>query len=240
VRQRILILFDIDATLVSTSRAGFFAMGDAGRELFGEHFVTDGVSFAGRLDPLIIHDLLTTNAVEPDEQNIGGMRQGYVRHLRGRLGVPGTAAALPGTRDLVRRVHTDTRFVTGLLTGNYPESGQLKLGACGFGIDDFEIKVWGSDSPHIPPDRTHLPPVAFMRFQAQLGQPVAPDQAVIIGDTPHDVACAKAHGCRSVAVATGMFSEQALRDAGADLVVGSLAATEDILSWLHGAGSARA
>jgi phosphoglycolate phosphatase-like HAD superfamily hydrolase len=229
-----LILFDIDATLVTTTRAGIHALGDAGRELYGERFTIDGVDYAGRLDPLIIRDLLAVNAVDPSEASVSGMRQGYLRHLAARLGVPGTARALPGVPKLIQGVRSDARFVTGLLTGNFPESGRLKLGACGIDADGFEICVWGCDSPHEPPDRSHLPAVALTRYQDRYGTALAGERVTIIGDTPHDVACARAHGCRCLAVATGMFDVAALAEAGADRVVSTLEDTEDILTWLRG------
>jgi phosphoglycolate phosphatase-like HAD superfamily hydrolase len=64
------------------------------------------------------------------------------------------------------------------------------------------------------------------------GRTIDPSRAVIIGDTPHDVSCARAHGLRSLAVATGVFSVDQLGATGADRVVPSLADTTDILTWL--------
>jgi phosphoglycolate phosphatase-like HAD superfamily hydrolase len=64
------------------------------------------------------------------------------------------------------------------------------------------------------------------------GRTIDPRHAVIIGDTPHDVSCARAHGLRSLAVATGVFSVDQLSRTDADRVVPSLADTTDILAWL--------
>ena len=45
-----LILFDIDMTLLKTNGAGRRAMQNAGAALFGRAFTIDGLDFSGRLD----------------------------------------------------------------------------------------------------------------------------------------------------------------------------------------------
>ena len=232
--ERLLVLFDIDATLVTTSRAGIKSMEDAGRELYFETFSIEGVNFAGRLDPLIIADLLVANGLEPTERRCEEMRAGYGRNLGMRLRVAGIANALAGVANLVDRLDGNDRFSLGLLTGNFPETGRMKLRACGIDSDRFPIQVWGCDSPHEVPARDHLPAVAFERFEAHFGEPIQGDRACVIGDTPHDVACAKAHGCRSIGVATGSFDVSDLESAGADLVVKDLRQTDAIVAWLEG------
>jgi len=54
----------------------------------------------------------------------------------------------------------------------------------------------------------------------------------VIGDTPLDIDCARAHGARSIGVTTGPFSRSALTDAGADLVVDSLGEIERVIGFL--------
>ena len=232
--ERLLVLFDIDATLVTTSRAGIKSMEDAGRELYFEAFSIEGVNFAGRLDPLIIDDLLVANGLEPTARRREEMRAGYGRNLGRRLRVDGIAGALGGVADLVDRLAGDARFSLGLLTGNFPETGRMKLRACGIDSSRFPIQVWGCDSPHEVPARNHLPAVAFERYEACFGEPIGGDRTCVVGDTPHDVACAKANGCRCIGVATGSFSISALESAGADLVVTDLQETETIVEWLAG------
>lgn len=230
--ERILVLFDIDATLVTTSKAGIKSMQDAGRELYFKTFSIEGVNFAGRLDPLIIDDLLEANGLEPTERRREEMRAGYGRNLGVRLRVPGIASALGGVANLVDRLSENDLFSLGLLTGNFPETGRMKLGACGIDSDRFPVQVWGCDSPHDVPARDHLPAVAFERYEEHYGEPIQGDKACVIGDTPHDVACAKAHNCRCIGVATGSFSVAELKSAGADLVVKDLHQTDTIVDWL--------
>ena len=226
-----LILFDIDATLLTTSRAGIRAMGLAGRSLFGDGFDEHAVDYAGRLDPLIIADLLDAHGRDGGPGVVDEFRAAYGRFLGELLAEPGIAGSCPGVPALLGALAA-TDAALGLLTGNFPETGRLKLSASGLDPDSFSVAVWGSDSPHDPPARDHLPPVAMARFEAAFGHAVEAERVTIIGDTVHDVACARAHGCRSLGVATGTYEEDALRDAGADLVASDLSDTEGVLSWL--------
>ncbi len=230
-----LILFDIDATLLTTTRAGIHAMGHAGRELFGTSFDEHAVEYSGRLDPLIIHDLLTVHAKPTGPEAIGVFREAYRRHLEGLLADRSLARPCPGIDALLDALAHRTEITLGLLTGNFPETGEIKLRAAGIDPARFAIAAWGSDSPHDPPARDHLPPVAMARYGVLGRRPIEPDSVVIIGDTPHDVACARAHGVRSLAVATGMFSVEQLVAAGADWAVPTVENTEEIVRWLCGA-----
>ena len=225
-----LILFDIDATLISTSGVGIRAMEAAGRELFGPAFASAGVEYAGRLDPLIVRDLLIANGHEPSAANMLTLRNGYRKHLTLKLPHAENARALPGVPALLDAL--EHRSALGLLTGNYQDTGSLKLRACGIDPDRFPISAWGDESPHTPPDRAHLPPVALDRYRARFGRTADPARCAIIGDTPHDIRCAKANGLRALAVATGMFSVEALTAAGADRVVPDLALTASVTDWL--------
>jgi phosphoglycolate phosphatase-like HAD superfamily hydrolase len=226
-----LIFFDIDATLITTGGVGIKAMVDAGRELFGPSFVVDGIPFAGRLDPLILADMLVKNGVEVCDEHMLAMRKTYGRHLPRHLAA-GTGRSLPGVLDLISRLHGRDGVVLGLLTGNFEETGLLKLRACGVPTERFTLNVWGDESPHRPPARNHLPGVGLGRYRERYARSIEPGRVVIIGDTPHDIACAKAHGCRSLGVATGSSSIADLQAAGADHTVGDLAETDLIERWL--------
>ncbi len=227
-----LVLFDIDATLIRTSGAGIRAMVSAGRALFGASFIgADGIDFAGGLDPLILRDMLGKSGVPGSIDNLRAIRAEYRVHL-GRALVPGVGRALPGVRELLGALPRRDGVALGVLTGNFAETGRLKLAACGVDPDQFTICAWGDDSPHEPPAREHLPPVAMARYRERFGRAIEPSRVIIIGDTPHDVRCALAHGCRVLAVATGQFSVDTLNAAGAHRSVSDLSATDDIVRWL--------
>ncbi len=227
-----LILFDVDATLITTSRSGVAAMGLAGRAIFGPEFDENTVEYAGRLDPLIIRDLLVAHGKAPEPDVVAQFRAGYRANLEILLARPGVARACPGVSALLDVLGGRDDLVMGLLTGNYPETGSVKLRACGIDPDRFPIQVWGCDSPHDPPARDHLPPIGVARFQERYGRPLAAKDVTIIGDTPHDIACARAHGCRGLGVATGQFSIEDLERAGADLALPDLSDTERVIQWL--------
>jgi phosphoglycolate phosphatase len=230
-----LILFDIDATLITTSRAGMAAMEDAGRELFGPAFTTEKTEFAGRLDPLILADLLRDNGLEVTPAAVAAMRDGYRRLLPLKL-KERKCSACPGVQDLLARLRGREGLVLGLLTGNFADTGQVKLRACGVDPEQFAIRVWGDESPHPKPSRDHLPEIGIKRYRASVG-PIEARRVTIIGDTPHDVACARAHGCRSLGVGTGMHAPEVLLRAGADHALKDLSQTDTVLEWLIGSPS---
>ncbi|MHC4415792.1 MAG: HAD family hydrolase [Planctomycetota bacterium] len=223
-----LILFDIDGTLLLTHRAGACSMLDAAREMFGEAFTFDGVEIAGRMDPLIWADAARVNGIADPHAHHDRFRAVYARHLARRLHHNHKVTVLPGVRPLVAALDAIDHVQLGLLTGNYPETGRLKIEAAGLDPDMFAVAAWGSDAP----TRRDLPGVARARHARRTGTPVGPDDTIIIGDTPHDVDCARAHGCRCLAVATGPYSRRELEACGADLLVDDLSQTDEILSWI--------
>ena len=223
-----LILFDIDGTLLLTQKAGMHAMLDGGRELFGDHFTIEGVEFSGRLDPLIWNDLAAKNGVPNHNGEHERFRAVYARHLRRRLNENPTAMLLPGVRSLVDSLRLHAHVTIGLLTGNYPETGRLKIERAGLHPDLFLVAAWGIDGD----SRRDLPPVAIRRYVELTRRSLHAGDVVIIGDTPHDIDCARCHGCRSIGVATGYFSMTQLREAGADLAVENLSEVEEVIAWL--------
>lgn len=233
------LLFDIDSTLLDSSRSGMRAMLDAGRELFGEGFSTEGIEYAGRLDPLIVHDLLVRIGVEPTAAAHGRFREVYRGHLEQRLAAPGVARTLRGVDSLLERLRRESGVSLGLLTGNYEETGSLKLRASGIDPAWFGVRVWGDESPHWPAKREHLPPIGIRRFGERSGRPIEAERVMIIGDTPEDVRCARVNGCGVLGVATGKYPVEELRAAGASQVVEDLSDVERVMGILLGGRLAR-
>jgi phosphoglycolate phosphatase-like HAD superfamily hydrolase len=115
----------------------------------------------------------------------------------------------------------------GLLTGNFEAGARIKLEY--FDLwRYFRCGAFGDDAA----DRNALVPFAVSRAR-ECGVPdLSPRDILVVGDTPHDIACAHASGATPVAVATGMFTTEQLRDSGADIVFRDLSDTAAFTSLL--------
>lgn len=225
-----LILFDIDGTLLKTHGAGLRAMSKALSDLHGPHesgtYDLAGIDTSGRLDSHIWRDLSRKHDLPHDEATHERFRERYRHHLGEGFAGDSVSEALAGSRELVERLHPEPELTLGLLTGNYATTGRLKVASAGFDPDRFVVNAFADDGP----DRRSLPPVAIDRYRERHGRPVAPESVLIVGDTPHDVDCAVHNGCACLAVTTGRHPADEL--AGADRIVDSLEAIEDLAGWI--------
>lgn len=228
-----LIFFDIDATLLLTDGMGIRAMLDAGRDLFGPAFRPADVPYAGRLDPLIIHDMLASSGIDPSPARREAMRRAYALRLRAAFEGPHTARLLPGAAEVVAALGAWPDVTLAILTGNFEETGSLKLARCGLPPQRFHLHVWGDQSPSDPPTRDDLPRVGIDRHAASTGRRPRDDAVWIVGDTPHDVRAARANRIRCLGVATGRYSARELGECGADAVLPDLADTARVLAILR-------
>ncbi len=225
-----LILFDIDGTLLRSERAGISAMTSAMAELHsGLQVNWEAVPVSGRLDHLIWNDLVRLHGLPAGAAEEARFRSVYAAHLERRLREHPTAHSLPGVSRLVEHLASHPDYTTGVLTGNWQVTGTMKIRAAGLKTEHFKVAAWAEDGA----SRRHLPPVAMARLQAVRGQPVDPRQVVIIGDTPQDVDCALHNGCLCIGVGTGHYEPSVLQEAGAHLALPSLAETDGILEWLE-------
>ncbi len=224
-----LVLFDIDGTLLQSQHAGMHAMVDAFEELhIGKTFSFDGIDIAGRLDTLIWHDMVRRHEVSDDAESHEVFRETYRRHLAKRLQENNTVKAFHGVVELVDRLVQEPNVELGLLTGNYPATGRLKVEFAGLSHDHFTVNAFAGEGA----TRRDLPPIALRRYREKHGRDIERERVVIIGDTPHDVDCAHHNGCLCLAVATGQFTAAQLRECKADHVVESLSPVEPIVRWL--------
>lgn len=223
-----LILFDIDGTILLTQRAGTAAMLTAAKELFGDQFTVDGIEIGGWLDPLIWEAIAAANGIEDPASHHDRFRLTYQKHFEDRLASNATVQILPGVIDLLNALKLINDVTIGLVTGNYRETGLMKLEAAGIDTNIFKVAAWGTDGSH----RRELPPVAIKQYEAHSGQAISPSDVVIIGDTLHDIDCAKANGCRSVAVSTGFCDADVLAANEPDLLVSDLSDTNMLIEWM--------
>lgn len=223
-----LILFDIDGTLLRSYGEGIRAMQDAASDLFGTPCSIDGISYAGSLDPVIWKEICAINGVHPTDELHRRFRDGYREHLARRIERGARVERMPGVAELIDALSRCDDVAIGLVTGNYPETGRMKIETAGIMFDVFRHFGWGSDGPH----RRDLPPVAIGQYEIALRRRIARDRVIVIGDTPHDVDCALHNGCRALAVATGQFDAASLHESGATRVVADLSATDDLVEWM--------
>ncbi len=136
---------------------------------------------------------------------------------------------LPGVPEVLRALDADPAVRSSVLTGNTQANAVVKLAA--FELTpwiDLEIGAFGSDDA----DRTALVPVALERARRLRGLALGPDDVWVVGDTPRDLACARAGGVRCALVATGHAPLDELRGTDADAVLEDLADVDAVVKLL--------
>jgi phosphoglycolate phosphatase len=215
----LLVLWDVDGTLVDSAGHGRHAFEEAFEDVVGG--VPEWVEYAGRTDHQIALSMLNGSAehlpalLEQLAGRLAARKELIAREGRVYPGVPETLAAL----------HETDGVINSLLTGNLEANAAVKVGA--FGLDrwlDFEAGAYGSD-PH--ERRSDLVDVARERAAARYAAMSSePMDAVLIGDTPLDVLAAREAGARAVAVATGFADLDALRESEPDALLQDLRDTD--------------
>jgi len=226
-----LVLFDIDGTLVLTGRAGIRAMNRACEEVIGHVGALDGIPVAGRTDWIILHDALGAIGHALDDDLFARLRDAYVGHLEEAIAEPGEGvkAVMPGIRPLLDTLAARPDVFLALLTGNFERSARIKLAH--FDLwRYFRCGAFGDDAA----DRNALVPFALERAKGCGLEAIPPESIFVIGDTPHDVACARAVGAVPIAVATGTFTVDQLRASGAEIVFEDLSDTDAVLRLIAG------
>ncbi len=212
----LLLLFDIDGTLLHRASAEHAtALHEAMHAVYGVDTTRIRVEAAGRTDIEIARATLLSAGVSAAriEERFGVLRatavEAYARHVPADL----STTVAPGMAELLARLAARDDVLLSLVTGNLEPIARLKLRAAGLehyfpsGQGGF-----GSDSE----DRTDLPPIARRRAGTR-ERPHPRERTVVIGDTPRDIACARADELRVVATATGPCRAEDL--VGADAVV---------------------
>lgn len=226
-----LVLWDIDHTLVDYTAISTDWYAEAFAAVTGRPMSTVPF-FHGQTERAITTGLLVAHDIEPTEETVRAVWASLIaqsERSRDRLSVEGKVLA--GAQAALATVATHGHVVQSLVTGNLPEIAEHKLAA--FGLHehvDLTIGGYGAISAHRP----DLVPHAVELAAAKHGVAFAPEAVFVVGDTPNDVAAALAHGMVSVAVATGAFTAADLRDAGAHVVLESLAETEVVVGALVG------
>ena len=212
-----LLLFDIDGTLLlKATREHVEAVTAAIREVWGVRDLA-AVDAAGRTDRDIVRQVLMRKGV--DTRRIDDGMASFVdaaADAYGRL-VPDDLAShvAPGVPAALEALAARDGTLLTLVTGNLEPIARMKLHAAGLARYFARGQgAFGSDHE----DRAALPAIARARAARRNGgTPWPRRKTVVIGDTPRDIACARADGVRCVAIATGPYRADELR--GADKVI---------------------
>lgn len=224
-----LILFDIDGTLIVTGRAGQRAMTRAFEAMCGLADALQRVDVAGRTDRIIMTDALSSSGRALDEPFVEQFRIVYADFLREELqrdGV-GRKGTLPGVPALLDQLAVRPDVSLALLTGNFRVSAEIKLAH--FGL--WRYFAWGAFADDAV-ERNDLLPVALSRAEADGLSGLGASDVIIVGDTPHDITCARSGGARVVAVATGNYTAEQLRAHEPDVLFEDLADPSAFLALL--------
>ncbi|KJS57398.1 phosphoglycolate phosphatase [Streptomyces rubellomurinus subsp. indigoferus] len=224
-----LVLWDIDRTLVYVGETDRAVYREAFRQVVGRDAVKLPERGTGRTMPLAVRELLTANDV--DRQDLEPFAERIVALLpkllaarteqlrAGGLVMPGATAALAA-------VDARPDLIPTVVTGNLQQNAEIKLGA--FSLDqyvDLAVGGFASDDSHRPA----LVGVAQRRAGARYGTAFDRSNTVIIGDSLEDVRTGAEGGAGVIAVASGTTTADQLTEAGADRVLESLRDPQAVL-----------
>ena len=214
----LLLLFDIDGTLLISSGFAARAFEQALVKNFGTPGNIRGFSWSGKLDPNIMRELMRGAGI-PEENITANLAQtlaDYKAILENTL--PAEKIVIrPGVVALLEEIRTYEDLLCSLCTGNTPGGARIKL-TRGNLYHYFSAGAFGTDGAV----RSELPPVGLRRAQRWWGLAIAPSKVFVIGDSPEDVKCAQASNFHSVAIASGWHPMEELAAHQPELLVEDL------------------
>jgi phosphoglycolate phosphatase len=201
-----ILLWDIDGTLIRSTRPGGYKVYTIPvlEELFGTSGELADLHVSGMTDMQIFIEALGNHGVTHDHlrERIGVLSERLTAEARK---VTGNGVAffelIPGVRETLAALDRHPRYRSALLTGNIEPMAQLKMELVGL-EQFFTLPGAFGDESHM---RRDLPALAAERIRKHLQLDLAPEQFIVIGDTPNDIDCARHFGARAVAVGTGRF-----------------------------------
>ena len=190
--------------------------------------VEDGfkdISMYGKTDPLILKEALANHEIEWRKEDEERFKALYIHFLNTGIQIPlPQKRIMSGVTDLLDTISQNPNLVRGLLTGNWREGAEIKLGF--FNLRHyFGLGAYADDSEI----REELVPIAVRRCEEQKRIRLQPEDVYVIGDTPLDIQCAKPFGAQTVVVATGIHSREELLEEHPDYFFPNLKNTNEIL-----------
>jgi len=208
------VLFDIDGTLLVTGGAGGVAWRRAFEELHGVDVDIAEHTDAGMTDPeiaaIVFREVIGREGTQEERSKAIGC---YLKHLPATVSESDGYRVMPGIEELLDRL-IDDGLLLGLVTGNIEAAAHIKLSRAGLNRF-FSFGGYGSDSA----DRTEVTKAALGRGSLVSGGTLADGACIAVGDTPRDVKAGHGAGIKVVGVATGSYSVDQLKKAGADWAI---------------------
>jgi len=223
----VLVLWDIDHTLIDTSGVGSEIYAAAFQQVTGQP-LKKMASLSGRTEPVIFRETLRSHDIDDAPADLfsrfaEAQARGYVERA-GELRERGRV--LPGVPEALRALSEEGDAIQSVLTGNTRPSGEAKLRAFGLnGFFDLDSGAYGTDDD----TRANLVGIAQQRAASVHDATFDRASTVLIGDTPNDVIAARDGGALVIAVATGKDSTHDLAAEGADTVFKDLADTDALV-----------
>jgi phosphoglycolate phosphatase len=212
----VVVLFDVDETLVHTGGSGARSWKAAFEKLHGIPADIGAHTSAGETDPQVARETFTAvMGRDPSDDELDQLYVQYLLHLADDILISEQYRVLPGVQQTLVALG-EAGVVLGLVSGAMEGAARTKLVPANLNRF-FLFGAYGSDSP----DRTELTGLAIEKA-ARLHSRLTPSQVFVVGDTPRDIDATKAAGAVAVGVASGHYSQDELRAAGGEHVLKSL------------------
>lgn len=221
----VLLVFDIDGTLIDGQGAGGRALEQAFSDVLGQPQAFRGMEFAGRTDGQLIREALARHHLISSEETWHRLKGVYFDHLGEELkSTP--PRILPGVDSLLARLLAQPTFLLAIGTGNFRTSAFMKLQAARL---DHYFPCGGFSEDGLAREA-----IIRQAVQAATQYYGCTPRPVVIGDTRYDIEAAHQAGFPCLAVATGHYSRSLLQSHGADCVVDDLSREDDVVRhFLH-------
>ncbi len=221
-----LVLFDIDGTLLSVNSINRRILMDALREVYGTEGSAGTHNFAGKMDSVIIYEVLQNTGLSDGSiaEKFDKAKETYIEMFRMQA-KPSDIILMQGIRELLDKLSASSAVMLGLLTGNFEGSGRHKLLMPDIN-HYFSFGAFADDAA----SRNELPQVAVDKAYQLTGKKFSDQNIIIIGDTEHDIACARVLNAKSIAVATGTYSSAELKKHNPHILYENLTATDIVIS----------
>src|ERR1700741_3072537 len=226
-----ILLWDIDGTLIRSVKTGGYKEYTIPvlEEIFGTSGRLAEMRVSEMTDLQIVYEALSVEGIT--QEDILARAEVLVSRLTEEARrVTGNGVkffeVLPGVRETLQALADHPRYESALVTGNIKPMAQLKMELVG--LDHFFTLpgAFGEESHN----RRVLPARAAERIRNHLQMDLAPEQFIVIGDTPNDIDCAHHFGARAVAVGTGRsFSAADILACKPDALLPDLANVELVL-----------